>query len=33
VIALAFALPEGVGYLVRKQDFNPSLILAAIVVI
>ena len=33
VAALAFALPEGVGYLVRGQDFNPSLILAAIVAI
>jgi hypothetical protein len=30
VIALAFALPEGVGWLVRTQDFNPLLILAAI---
>lgn len=33
VAILAFALPEGVGYLVRAQDFDPSLILAAIVVI
>jgi len=33
VAALAFALPEGVGYLVRGQDFNPALILAAIVAI
>lgn len=33
VIALAFALPEGVGYLVRSQDFNPLLVLAAIVAI
>jgi hypothetical protein len=33
VIALAFALPEGVGYIVRAQDFNPLIILAAIVAI
>jgi hypothetical protein len=33
VAALAFALPEGVGWLVRMQDFNPLLILAAIVAI
>jgi hypothetical protein len=33
VIAFAFALPEGVGWLVRAQDFNPFLILAAIVAI
>ena len=33
VIALAFALPEGVGWLVRTQDFNPLLIFAAIVAI
>lgn len=33
VIALAFALPEGVGWLVRRQEFNPFTVLAAIVVI
>jgi hypothetical protein len=33
VVALAFALPEGVGWLVRTQDFNPLLIFAAIVAI
>ena len=33
VAALAFALPEGVGYLVRGQDFDPFLNLAAIVAI
>ncbi len=33
VAALAFALPEGVGYLVRDQDFHPFLVLAAIVAI
>jgi hypothetical protein len=33
VVALAFVLPEGVGWLVRTQDFNPFLILAAIVAI
>lgn len=31
VIAVAVALPEGVGYVVRAQDFNPFIILAAIV--
>lgn len=30
VVALAFVLPEGVGWLVRRQDFNPLLIFAAI---
>jgi hypothetical protein len=33
VIALAFALPEGVGWVVRRQEFNPFTILAAIVAI
>jgi hypothetical protein len=33
MIALAFVLPEGVGYVVRAQDFNPFLILGAIVAI
>ena len=33
VAALALALPEGVGYLVRAHDFDPFLILAAIVVL
>jgi hypothetical protein len=33
VAVLAFALPEGVGYLVRGQDFDPFLILAAIIAI
>src|SRR6185436_4384343 len=33
VIALAFALPEGVGWMVRRQDFDPVTILAAIVAI
>ncbi|MBN9088406.1 MAG: hypothetical protein J0J01_15985 [Reyranella sp.] len=33
VVALAFALPEGVGWLVRTQDFNPLLVFAAIVAI
>lgn len=33
VAALAFALPEGVGWLVRARDFNPLLIFAAIVAI
>lgn len=33
VVALAFVLPEGVGWLVRGRDFNPFVILAAIVAI
>lgn len=33
VVALAFVLPEGVGWLVRTRDFNPFLTLAAIVAI
>jgi hypothetical protein len=33
VIALAFVLPEGVGWLVRGWDFNPLVIFAAIVAI
>jgi hypothetical protein len=33
VVALAFALPEGVGWLVRGRDFNPFVIFAAIVAI
>jgi hypothetical protein len=33
VVALAFILPEGVGWLVRGRDFNPFAILAAIVAI
>jgi hypothetical protein len=33
VVALAFVLPEGVGWLVRRQAFNPFTILAAIVAI
>jgi hypothetical protein len=33
VIAVAFALPEAVGWAVRRQEFNPFLILAAIVAI
>ena len=33
VVGLAFALPEGVGWFVRGQDFNPFVILAAIVAI
>jgi hypothetical protein len=33
VIALAFALPEGVGWIVRRQEFNPFNILTAIVAI
>ena len=33
VVALAFVLPEGVGWLVRGRDFNPLVIFAAIVTI
>jgi hypothetical protein len=33
VVAVAFALPEAVGWAVRRQEFNPILILAAIVAI
>jgi hypothetical protein len=33
VVALAFVLPEGVGWLVRGWDFNPLVIFAAIVAI
>ena len=33
VTALAFALPEGVGWVVRRNDFNPFAILAAIIAI
>jgi hypothetical protein len=33
VVALAFILPEGVGWLVRGRDFNPLVIFAAIVAI
>jgi len=33
VVALAFVLPEGVGWLVRGRDFNPFVIFAAIVAI
>ena len=33
VVAAAFALPEAVGWAVRRQEFNPFLILAAIVAI
>ena len=33
MVALAFVLPEGVGWLVRGQDFNPFVIFVAIVAI
>jgi hypothetical protein len=33
VVALAFVLPEGVGWLVRGRDFNPFVIFAAILAI
>ena len=33
MVALAFVLPEGVGWLVRGRDFNPLVIFAAIVTI
>ncbi|HEY2876862.1 MAG TPA: hypothetical protein VGJ56_33425 [Reyranella sp.] len=33
MVALAFVLPEGVGWLVRGRDFNPFVIFAAIVAI